>query len=96
MLYLKTAMKKFLRPAIVIGVSLTLALLSAGLMHTVQTSGYGDLSAAAFFLQTTPTPEQVDNSEVGSTDGIVIMGFVIVAIVTVPILLRRKAWMSPQ
>ena len=96
MLYLMPAMKKFIRPVIVIGVSLTLALLSAALTHTVQSSGYGNLSAAAFFLQTTPTPEQADLSEVGSTDCIAVMGFAITAIVILPILLRRKAWMAPQ
>ena len=89
-------MKRFIRPAIVIGLSLTLALCSAALTRTFQPSGYGNLSAAAFFLQTTPTPEQVDRSEVGSTDGIVVMGFVIVAIAVLPILLRRKAWMTSQ
>ena len=90
-------MNKFIRPALVIGVSLALALFSAALTHTIQSSGQGNLYAAAFFLQqTTPTPIPVDVSEVGSTDGIVIAGFVIVAIVIVPILIRRKAWISPQ
>lgn len=96
MIYLISHMKRLIRPAIILGVSLTLALLSAALTQAVQPGGYGNLSAAAFFLQTTPTPEQVDISEVGSTDGIVVMGFVIVAIVVLPILLRRKAWMTPQ
>jgi len=89
-------MKKFIRPAIVIVISLALALAIAALTYTVQPAEYGKLSAAAFFLQTTPTPEQVDRSEVGSTDGIAVMGFVIVAIVVLPILLRRKAWMASQ
>lgn len=88
-------MKTFTRSVIVIAVSLMLALCSAAVTHTVQPAGYRDLSVAAFFLQTTATPEPVDRSEVGSTDGIAVMGFVIVAIVIVPILLRRKAWM-PQ
>ncbi len=52
-----------------------------------------DLEAAAFFAQSTATPPAVgDRSEIGSTDGIVIMGVVIVMIVVVPILLRRKSW----
>ena len=89
-------MKRFIRPVIVIGVSLTLALCSAALTRIVPPSGQGNLAVAAFFLQTTPTPEQVDRSEVGSTDGIVVMGFVLVAIAVLPILLRRKAWMPPQ
>jgi len=89
-------MKKFIRPALVIGISLILALFSAALTHTIQPTGHGNLSAAAFFLQPTTTPEPVDVSEVGSTDGIVIMGFLIALIVIVPILLRRKAWIQSQ
>ncbi|MEW6402858.1 MAG: hypothetical protein AB1649_13735 [Chloroflexota bacterium] len=48
--------------------------------------------AAAFFAQPTPTTEVEGNSEIGSTDGIVLMGVVIVMIVVVPILLRRNKW----
>jgi hypothetical protein len=50
------------------------------------------IGAAAFFFQATPTPQVQDKSEVGSTDGIVLMGVVIVMIIVVPILLRRKTW----
>jgi hypothetical protein len=50
------------------------------------------LGSAAFFFQATPTPEVQDKSEVGSTDGIVLMGVVIVMIIVVPIMLRRKTW----
>jgi len=50
-----------------------------------------DLSAAAFSLQTdSPTPRVEGISEVGSTDGIVIMGFVLVIVVMVPLIFRRK------
>jgi hypothetical protein len=38
----------------------------------------------------TPTPPAQEVSQVGSTDGIVIMGVVLVVIVTVPVLFRRK------
>ena len=49
------------------------------------------LSAASLSAQiATPTPPAEDMSEVGSTDGIVIMGFVLVIVVTVPVLFRRK------
>jgi NADH:ubiquinone oxidoreductase subunit K len=86
-------MKRFLRPAIIILISLSLALTSAAATFIALQPNTGNhLSAAAFFLQTTPTPDQVDRSEVGSTDGIVVMGFVLAAIVLLPILLRRKAW----
>ncbi|MDO9301156.1 MAG: hypothetical protein Q7T89_07225 [Anaerolineales bacterium] len=50
-----------------------------------------NLSAASLSMQiATSTPPAEDRSEVGSTDGIVIMGFVLVIVVTVPILFRRK------
>jgi len=52
-------------------------------------------SSAVLFVQTTPTPPvEVDHSEVGSTDEIIFMGFVIVMIVLFPILLQRKAWVQ--
>lgn len=45
----------------------------------------------AFALQqVTPTPTVEDLSEIGSTDGILIMGIVIVVIVVTPVLFRRK------
>lgn len=97
MLYLPPVMKKYIRPMVVIVLSLALALMIAGLTHIVPpAAGQENLSAAAFFFQTTATPEPTDLSEVGSTDGIAVMGFVIVAIVVLPILLRRKAWNDPQ
>ena len=85
-------MKRFIRPAIIVLVSLALAAMSAAATRVILPSTGDNLSAAAFFFQTTPTPEQVDRSEVGSTDGIVVMGFVIAVIVILPILLRREAW----
>ena len=39
--------------------------------------------------QATPTPV-VDSSEIGSTNGILIMGIVIVLIVTLPLILHKK------
>lgn len=56
----------------------------------------GNPVAAAFFLQTTPTPQPKDLSKIGSTDGIVAMGFLIAFIIIIPILLRRKSWMQIQ
>jgi hypothetical protein len=50
-----------------------------------------NLSAASLSMRiATPTPHAGDVSEVGSTDGIVIMGAIIVIIVTVPVLFRRR------
>ncbi|MBK9005388.1 MAG: hypothetical protein CNIPEHKO_00690 [Anaerolineales bacterium] len=47
---------------------------------------------ASFFFQATTTPEPKDQSEVGSTDGIIVMGGVISLIIIIPILARRKRW----
>jgi len=50
-----------------------------------------NLSAASLSMQiTTPSQPAENVSEVGSTDGIVIMGFVLVIIVIVPVLFRKK------
>jgi uncharacterized integral membrane protein len=47
-------------------------------------------AAPSSLLQTTPTPAAEDASEIGSTDGIFIMGVVIIVIVIVPVLFYRK------
>jgi hypothetical protein len=47
-------------------------------------------------MQPTSTPKPKDISEIGSTDGIVIMGILIALIIIIPILLRRKSWMEPR
>jgi hypothetical protein len=85
-------MKRLIRPAIIILVGVALALMAAAVTRIIPPGSGVHLSAAALFFQTTPTPTQVDRSEVGSTDGIVVMGFIIVTIVLLPILIRRKAW----
>lgn len=40
--------------------------------------------------QATTQPDVTDQSEIGSTDGIMVMGVVIFTIVTIPIVLRKK------
>jgi membrane protein YdbS with pleckstrin-like domain len=55
-----------------------------------------NFGGAAFFLPSTSTPQPKDMSEIGSTDGIVIMGILIALIVIIPILWRRKTWMEPR
>jgi hypothetical protein len=50
-----------------------------------------NLSAASFSTQIiTPTPPTEAVSEVGSTDGIVVMGVVLVVIVTLPVLFHKR------
>jgi hypothetical protein len=55
-----------------------------------------DPAAAAFLAQPTKTPRPANPSEIGSTDGVMIMIFVIAAIIVIPILLRRKSWLEPR
>lgn len=53
------------------------------------------LSGALYAQIATPTEVIVEDvSEIGSTDGIVLMGVIIVLIIVVPILLQRKHWRS--
>lgn len=50
-----------------------------------------NLGAASLSMQiTTPTPPAENVSEVGSTDGIVIMGFVLAIVVILPLLFHIK------
>lgn len=49
-----------------------------------------NLGAAPVSLQSTPTPITEGISEIGSTDGIFIMGVVIILIVITPVLFHRK------
>ncbi len=51
-----------------------------------------NLRAAAFYQAATPTPTPGDLSEPGSTDGIVLLSFVIAAIILVPLLLQKNMW----
>jgi hypothetical protein len=89
-------MIKLMRPVITIGLGLVLALSSAALSTSRSPTIPGNPGAPAFFFQTTPTPQSKDLSKVGSTDGIVAMGFFIALIIIIPILLRRKSWMQLQ
>ncbi|HSL42117.1 MAG TPA: hypothetical protein VK897_01720 [Anaerolineales bacterium] len=88
-------MRKYLRPIITVGLGLVLALFSAALTYSVPPSPTSNFGSAAFFLQATATPQQEDLSVIGSTDGIIAMGFIIALIIIIPILLRRKSWMEP-
>jgi hypothetical protein len=80
-----------MRPALIVGFSLILALVGAGITCSAQ-AALPNLSGATLSLQTSPTPMQKDKSEIGSTDEIVIMGGVIVLIIFTPIFISRKNW----
>jgi hypothetical protein len=89
-------MTKLMRPIITIGLGLVLAFSSAALSSSKPPILQENPGATTFFLQTTPTPQPKDQSKVGSTDGIVAMGFFIAFIIIIPILLRRKSWRQSQ
>lgn len=87
-------MKRFFRPAILLFISVLIALFSMAVSYITRRPDSALSTTAAYFLQVTPTPPvEEDRSVIGSTDGIVVMGGVIVLIVLIPILLRWKAWM---
>lgn len=97
MLYFSQVMKRLIRPAIVIGVSLLIALFGAAITYTAKISSQGYSTTASFLLQTAPSQQvEEDKSEVGSTDLIVVMGGVITLIVLIPILVQRKSWMRME
>ncbi|HEX6270762.1 MAG TPA: hypothetical protein VFZ43_11030 [Anaerolineales bacterium] len=67
--------------------------MSTPLTVSIQPAMQGDLTATASIPPVTTTPQPEGVSEIGSTDGIVAMGGIIVLIVITPILLRRKHWL---
>lgn len=87
-------MKKYSRRIAIVSLGLILATAAAALTHSraVKSSQPAIDDSAAFFLQTTATPQPNDQSEIGSTDGIVVMGFLIGLIIFIPIAARRRQW----
>ena len=87
-------MKKLLlilRQSALTGIGLLLAIVSAALSQPVFTAS--SLSAnAAFAVKVTATSPVEQTSQIGSTDGIMLMSVIIVLIILIPILLRRKTW----
>ena len=83
-----------MRPILTLVLGLALALVSAGLTDSTPAATQENLGGAAFFFQATSTPQVQGRSQIGSTDGIVIMGILIALIVIIPILLRRQSWMD--
>ncbi len=76
---------------------LGIAFLFASLVFVLITAAFNppavsvqNLGAAALRLQITPVPFEEGISEIGSTDGILIMGFVIMLIILVPIIIYKN------
>lgn len=88
-------MKKSIRPFIFLLTSLLLILSNAAFSQSISGPSFKltDSVGKVLSYQTTNTPPpQQDKSEIGSTDGITILGFVIVMIIVLPILIKRKEW----
>ncbi len=65
------------------------ALAAAGCSQPVSSSIFGAASFSAEKMSVFE-PQIEDKSEIGSTDGILVMGILIVAITSLPLLLRNK------
>ena len=78
----------------IFGLTVLVLMIVAGLLilsaFNQPTVSAQNLGAAAMRAQITATPAPGDNSVIGSTDGIVIMGVVIVIIIISPLIFRRK------
>ena len=88
-------MKKLIRPALLVIISLLLVFISVAFSssRSGQSHQLSEYAKASLLFQATPTPQpQEDRSEIGSTDGIMVMSFIIVAIIIIPIILKRKSW----
>ena len=69
-------------------ITLTLALVAS---NFISADAFANPATAGMLIQQpTPTPITQLDSEIGSTDGILVMGIVIVLIVTLPLLFRKK------
>lgn len=90
---LENSMKRTIRHLITTSFGFMLALLMAAFTYSTPPAMQGTFGGDAFWMQSTTPPPQ-DFTEIGSTDGIVFMGFLIVLIIVIPILLRRKSWME--
>jgi hypothetical protein len=89
--------KKLLRSTLLLAMSMMLAFFSAALTYISPPAMQLSFPASyPFFQEPTSTPASQDTSEIGSTDGIIILGGVLVLIVIVPIFFYRKAWMYPS
>jgi hypothetical protein len=88
-------MKKSIRPSIFLLTSILLILINAAFSQSIAGKSFKltDSVGKVLSYQTTNTPPpKQDKSEIGSTDGITILGFVIVMIIVLPILIKRKEW----
>ena len=74
---------------VLIFASLVLVLVAATFLPQSMVSTQ-NLGASALYAQITPTPGEDDTSVIGSTDGILIMGFVIMFIIITPVIIYKS------
>lgn len=97
MLYFHRRMKKLTRPLLILCISTLLVFLSVAFSAStnLQPTALKQFTGGVLAVQLTATPEPVeaeDQSVVGSTDGITMLSFVIVAIILIPIFMKRRDW----
>lgn len=80
---------KILGITIFLVVILAAALILLSFYHPAHPSRNPGMAALHLQITSTP-PNQEGTSVIGSTDGIAIMGFVIVAIIVTPLIFRKK------
>lgn len=76
---------------IVVGLSVAVVLLSSMAASPVM-RGFSAPVAVGPLQDATPTPAEAPASQAGSTDGIMWMSLVIMAIVLIPILTQKSLW----
>jgi len=76
---------------------ITLVFIFASENFNSPTDSARHLEGAALRQQiSAPTPNGVDLSEVGSTDGIIVMGFVLVTIAILPVVFHKRKKITQQ
>lgn len=86
-------MNKIMKTTHIFGIlaSLFILLVLALVINFNQPAAFAqNTNAVSTLQQVTPTSIAEDQSEIGSTDSILIMGFVIVVIVITPLLFRKQ------
>jgi preprotein translocase subunit SecG len=90
-------MKIFIRPFAFLIIILLLALIGSAFARSIsiQSNKTSSHKGIMMFFQIATTPQpKADRSEIGSTDNITMLSFVIVATIVIPILMQRKHWLQ--
>lgn len=83
------ALLRILLPVLILA---TLLAFAFALSPSTTSSAQAPLNAPAAGRASTPTPTPADQSQPGSTEGLVILSLAIIAIILLPILLQRSLW----